>query len=215
MKRTFTSSWRDAWSDGSLRLQIVATPLALALVLRTLARFLLWVEERPGVRLTDPLLQTLVPRDCTWLVFGVIYMALAAGLAVLAAQPRALVQAIQAYLLMLLWRMCVMYFIALDPPADMIPLRDPLIEVFGTGRLLTRDLFFSGHTSTLFLLLLAVPDRRVKPLLLACLLMVAAGLLRQHVHYTVDVLVAPFFSFASYRTILALHERFGRNVTPR
>jgi PAP2 superfamily protein len=211
MKRTFTSSWQDAWRDRPLRLQIVATPLGLVLVLHTLARFLVWIEKRPGVRLSDPLLNTFEARDCTWLVFGVIYLALVAGLAVLAAHPRVLVQALQAYLLMLLSRMWVMYFMALDPPADMIPLRDPVIEIIGTGRVLTRDLFFSGHTSTLFLLLLAVTDRRVKPLLLACVLTVAVGLLRQHVHYTVDVLVAPLFSFASYRTVLALHNRSGSN----
>jgi membrane-associated phospholipid phosphatase len=98
-----------------------------------------------------------------------------------------------------------MYFAALDPPADAIPLRDPLIEILGTGRLLTRDLFFSGHTSTLFLLFLAVPDRRDKPLLLACAMCVAAGVLRQHVHYTIDVLVAPLFAFASYRVVVATH----------
>jgi hypothetical protein len=210
MTGRLSTAWRDAWADKALRAQIVATPLGLVAALRALTAFLLWVERRPGVRLSDPLLEAFAPRNGTWFVFALIYLALAVGLAVLAAHPRAMVVALQAYVVMLLARMCVMYFTALDPPADMIPLRDPLIEIVGTGRLLTRDLFFSGHTSTLFLLWLAVPDRRFKPLLFACLLAVAAGLLRQHVHYTIDVLVAPLFAFASYSAVQAAHRRAGR-----
>jgi hypothetical protein len=210
MTHPFCSTWREAWTDRSLRLQIVATPLGLVAVLRSLTAFLVWVEKRPGVRLPDPLLSAFEARDCTWLVFALIYVALVAGVAVLAAHPRVLVMAVQAYLVMILSRMCVMYFMALDPPADMIPLRDPLVEILGTGRILTRDLFFSGHTSTLSLLFLTVPDRRFKPLLLACTLVVATGLLRQHVHYTVDVLVAPLFAFASYRAVQAVHDRLRR-----
>jgi len=210
MTETLRTRWRDAWSDKSLRVQIVATPLSLVLTLRVLAAFLLWVEKRPGVHLADPLLSAFAPRDCTWLVFALIYTAIAVGLIALAAHPQALVVALQAYIVMIVSRMGAMYFTAFDPPFDMIPLRDPIIEIVGTGQLLTRDLFFSGHTSTLFLLLLAVPDRRLKPLLFACVLVVATCLLRQHVHYTIDVLVAPLFAFASFRTAQAVHDRIRR-----
>ena len=210
MIENVSTAWREAWADKWLRAHLVATPFCLVLTLRALAAFLLWVEKRPGVRLSDPLLAAFEPRDCTWLVFALIYAALAVGLAVLAAHPKALVVAVQAYIIMILSRMCAMYVTALDAPPDMIPLRDPIIEIFGTGRLLTRDLFFSGHTSTIFLVLLAVPDRRFKPLLLACTLAVATGLLRQHVHYTIDVLVAPLFAFASHRAVRAVHVRVGR-----
>jgi hypothetical protein len=203
-------AWREAWNERPLRPQIVATPLALVAVLRAFAAFLLWVEKRPGVRLPDPLLSAFGARNATWFIFALIYLALLVGLTVLAFHPRALVVAVQAYVVMILSRMCAMYFTALDPPTDMIPLRDPIIEIVGTGHLLTRDLFFSGHTSTLVLLLLAVPDRRFKPLLFACTIAVAAGLLRQHVHYTIDVLVAPLFAFVSYRSVQAVHARIER-----
>ena len=51
-----------------------------------------------------------------------------------------------------------MWATPLDPPPGMIVLEDPLVQLFGgASRPLTRDLFFSGHTSTMFLLFLAVP----------------------------------------------------------
>jgi PAP2 superfamily protein len=206
------SAWRNAWDEKTLRVHFVATPPCLVLVLWLLADFLVWVEQRPGVRLADPLLAALAPRNETWPVFGLIYLALIIGLAVLAFHPRALIIGVQAYVVMIVARICVMYFTPLDPPAEMIPLRDPIVEVVGTGRLLTRDLFFSGHTSTLFLLFVAVPDRKVKAALLACSIAVAIGMLVQHVHYTVDVLVAPLFAFASHRAVSAVHHAASRRV---
>jgi hypothetical protein len=204
MTDTVFAAWRHAWRDKALRVQIVATPLCLAVTLGALAKFLSWVETRPGTRLSDPVLAAFGPRDLTWFIFATVYLAHVLGLALLAAHPRAMLVGMQAYVVLLLARICVMYVTALDPPADMIALRDPL-TFLGTRRMLTRDLFFSGHTSTLFVLFLAVPDRRLKPVLLACTVAVAIAVLWQHLHYTVDVLAAPVFAFASYRAVQALH----------
>jgi hypothetical protein len=178
--------------------------------LRAFTAFLIYVEGRVGVRLSDPFLSTFSPRDCTWFIFANIYLAIAVALAILAPQPRAMLIGVQAYIVTITSRMAVMYFTALDPPADAIPLQDPIIERLATGRLLTRDLFFSGHTATLFLLFLSVPDRKYKPLFFASTLCVAAAVLLQHVHYTTDVLVAPLFAFASHRAVMAVHARLGR-----
>lgn len=212
---TLATTWRAAWADAVLRPQIVITPVALVTTLGVLAKFLARIEDRPGVVLADPLLSAFPPRDSTWLVFGVLYASVAASLGVLARRPRAAVIGIQAYVVMIWARMVVMYFTPLDPPPDAIALRDPIIEILGTGRGLTRDLFFSGHTSTLFLLFLGVPGRRLRLLLAIGTLGVAVGVLRQHVHYTVDVLCAPLFAFASLRLVQALHARLNRGSRGR
>jgi hypothetical protein len=193
------AAWAEAWRDRRFRLRLALTVPALVAALATLARFLTFVEARPGAVLPDPLLALLAPRDLTWLTFSLIYLGIFFGVARLAREPRALVVALQAYVLMVIFRMAAMWVTPLEAPPGMIPLHDPLVRLFGPGKLLTKDLFFSGHTSTLFLLFLAVPGRRSKGLFLFCTAAVGISVLAQHVHYTVDVLAAPFFAYASFR----------------
>jgi len=194
----------EAWRDPGFRLRFAATVLSVIGVLAVLARFLDRVEQRPGVVLPDPLLALVAPRDVTWLTFGLIYLGLFFGVARLLTEPRRLAVALQAYVVMVLLRIAAMWVTPLDAPPGMIPLHDPLVRLFGPGKLLTKDLFFSGHTSTLFLLALAVPGRRSKAFFLFGTAAVAGCVLWQHVHYTVDVLVAPLFAYASYRLVVIL-----------
>ena len=204
------AAWREAWSEQRFRAEAMLTPVALVAVLAVMARFLTWVERRPGVLLPDPVL-TLVPaRDVTWLTFGLVYVGLLTTVAVLLPYPRRLVAGAQAYAVMVLFRMGVMAVTPLEAPPGMIPLRDPLVQVLGTGEVLTRDLFFSGHTATLALLALLAPGRASRRFFAVCTALVAVCVLWQHVHYTVDVLVAPFFAFASRELVFALHPGIRR-----
>jgi len=203
------SRWAEAWSDSRFRFRFVAALAGVVAALALLARFLDSVEARPGAILPDPVLARLEPRDLTWLTFGLIYVGLFFGVARLSTQPRHLVRALQAYTVMVLFRIAAMWVTPLEAPPGMIPLNDPLVRLFGPGKLLTKDLFFSGHTSTLFLLALAVAGRRSKAFFLACTAAVAVCVLRQHVHYTVDVLVAPLFAYASYRLVTRLDPLLG------
>jgi membrane-associated phospholipid phosphatase len=93
----------------------------------------------------------------------------------------------------------MMYSIPLDPPPEMISLKDPFVELFGTGNTLDRDLFFSGHTSTMFMLFLLAYKPIYKKLFLTGIILVGASVILQHAHYTIDVLVAPFVAYASFR----------------
>jgi hypothetical protein len=205
VSRSLSASWADARRDSAFWREAAATAACLAAALWSLAAFLGWVERRPGVVLPDPVLDLLPPRDLTWLAFTLIYAGLVLGVLRLAARPRRLLLAVQAYVAMILLRMAVMSVTPLEPPPGMIPLQDPLVQQFGTGKLLNKDLFFSGHTSTLFLLSLAVPGRFARALCLSCAASVGICVLWQHVHYTVDVLVAPPFAYAAYRLALRLH----------
>jgi hypothetical protein len=173
---------------------------ALVAVMTPYARFLAWVETRPGVVLPDPVLARLHPRDLTWVTFGLIYVALAVGVASLRAHPRALSVGVRAYAIMVVFRALAMAVVPLDPPLGTIPLQDPLVEHLGTaGQVLTRDLFFSGHTATMCLVTLTARGPRLRAVLLACTVGVATCVVWQAVHYTVDVLAAPAFAYSAYR----------------
>lgn len=69
----------------------------------------------------------------------------------------------------------------------------------GTGKFITKDLFFSGHTSIQFLIFLCFRNKIDKIVALAASVAVACLVLIQHVHYTVDVLAAFVFTYIIYR----------------
>ena len=207
-RQTIRATWQSAWQDSAIRRGLLITLPLLVVTLSVLARFLEGVEQRPGVVLSDPVLALFAPHDVTWLTFLLIYAGLFGAIAILMHDPRRLLLAIHTYMIMVVFRMCAMSLLPLDAPQTMIPLTDPFVEYFGTGIPLSKDLFFSGHTSTLFLLGLTMQARRWRTVFFFCTAAVACCVLIQHIHYTVDVFVAPFFAYTSYRLALSIHGRF-------
>lgn len=201
-------AWKEAWRNASFRYHLLATVPSLVLVLFLFSRFLGWVETRTGVILADPIVAALPVVDFTWPIFIIIYAGLIYGLVTLGSHPVRLVLAIQSYLLLVCIRFVAMFLTPLDPPEGIIPLADPFVQFFGSGQVPTKDLFFSGHTSTLLLLALASPGRLPKTILVLCGVTVGVLIVWQHVHYAIDVLVAPLVAYASYRAAHLFHHRF-------
>lgn len=201
--------WKEALRSPWFGWQLLLTVLILGMLLSAYARFLHWVELRPGVTLHDPLLASFPARKVTWLVFALIYGGLALGLGTLGARPVVLLVALQSYTLVIAARMAMMYVVPLDPPVGIIRLKDPFVQLFDLGVVLTRDLYFSGHVATLFLLFLTARHRLLRAAFLLATVVVGAGLIWQHVHYTIDVLIAPFITFGCYRFVLLAHRSPG------
>ncbi len=197
-------NWKEFLKEKRNRFELVITLLLLAVVLTSLANFLNYVEARQGVLLSDPLLNLFSPIDLTWLTFALIYISIVVAITTLSKNPKRLVFAIQLYTLMVAVRIVAMYLLPLQPPAKMIILNDPLVEFFGTGQTLTKDLFFSGHTATLLILFLVSENKIIKTVFLTSTIVVAIAVLLQHVHYTIDVFAAVFFTYACYRFLQAI-----------
>ena len=73
----------------------------------------------------------------------------------------------------------------LDPPNDIIVLQDPFLQLFIYNEVHpnTKDLFFSGHTATVFIFMLLLWNRLQFKLIFGCLtILMAALLLFQHCH---------------------------------
>ena len=191
-------SWKDFLSVRKNKIELVVSLILLALVLTGLAKFVNFVEYRQGVAFTDPILELFNPIDLTWSTFGLIYIALVIAVASLINNPRQLLFALQLYTLMAFVRIIAMFLLPLEPPEKMILLKDPFVEFFGSGQTLTKDLFFSGHTATLFILFLVSKNKIIKTLFLISTILVAIFVLLQHVHYTIDVFAAVFFTYACY-----------------
>jgi hypothetical protein len=92
----------------------------------------------------------------------------------------------------------------------MIPLRDPFVEFFGINATLTRDLFFSGHTSLMMLLYLTARRQWLRHVYMMGTLTLAVCVVIQHVHYAFDVFVAPFVAYGSVRLVGHVHVLFGK-----
>ena len=200
---------RNAWSDPAFRTEFAATIAVLVPVLFALTHFLDWVERRHGVTLQDPVLALFPALNLTWITFLIIYAGIIVGLLVLVQNPRRLLMVFQAYVVMALFRMAAMYLAPLEPPPGIIELRDPFVEFFGGGKTLTRDLFFSGHTSTTFLLFLLIPGKWLRVAYACATLVVGVCVVLQHVHYTFDVVAAPFFAYGAYAIVLGICKRRG------
>lgn len=196
--------WNTFLTDR--KIEIVITVFILVTILIIFSNFLSFIEQRHGVVLPDPILKFYNPIDLTWLIFGLIYISLGIAIISFATKPDLLFIAMQSYSLLLIFRMIVMYITPFEAPENMLSLSDPLVQFFGSGNILTKDLFFSGHTATLFLFFLIADKKYLKVVFLVFTFIVALAVLLQHVHYTVDVVVAPVFAYASYRIIKLLRD---------
>ena len=76
------------------------------------------------------------------------------------------------------------------------------VAIFGRGAahlFLTKDMFFSGHTATTFLVVLYLWDRpRLRWLALAAHVIVVSTVVFSHLHYAIDILGAYAFTFAVF-----------------
>ena len=161
--------------------------------------FFLFIQARQGTVLNDYLLNYITPRNVSWFIFPLMYGVIALCLINISSRPELFIRSLQAYALMMALRIVVLYFIPLEPERSIIPLEDPFIgKFFYSGVIITKDLFFSGHVSTMFLLVLLNPVPYLRKFLLLSTLFIAGFILIQHVHYTVDVIAAPLFAWISY-----------------
>ncbi len=178
---------------------VLVTLASLCVTLVSFTRFLVEVEDRRGVLFADPIHALLGPFNLTWPIFVVLYGALLIAVVTMGRMPMVLFKALRAYTLLVALRLICMWLLPLDPPGGMIVLHDPFVELFTTGSAhpLTRDLFFSGHTSILCMVAFVIPQRNLKLLFSALALFVGVAVVLQHVHYTIDVVVAPLAAWAA------------------
>lgn len=199
------SVWKPFFDSSQFKVKFWGSLIFLAVVLFTYRKFLDFAEARPGISISDPILKLFEPIDLTWLIFGLIYLCLVIGIIMLIKHPERLLLAFQTYTAIIIVRIIAMYLIPFEAPQKLIVLKDPFVEMFGSGESLTNDLFFSGHTATLFMLFLVVESKRMKYIFLASAAVVGLSIILQHVHYVIDVFAAPFFTYACFKIVTLLN----------
>ncbi len=195
-------TWHELWLSSRARGVILFTALALLVIIFYLPVFYKEViGPKPGMVIHDVVLNQLVPFDWSVATFSIIYLSILQTFLSIVRKPYEVLLALSSYLTISLLRMVAMYILTFDPPADMIMLVDPVTSHFYPSGGFAKDLFFSGHVSTMTLMVLLERKRWLRFLKIAGTLLVALFLAWQHVHYTLDILVAPLAALGVYRSV--------------
>jgi len=159
------------------------------------------IQKRNGPLLNDWVLAAIPAHNVSCAIFTVIwgigFYALWRGIE----KPTIYITYLWTFIFITILRVLAITLVPLDPPTDLIVLTDPLTAVFYGRSTITKDLFFSGHTSILFLAFLCLERKFDRILALTGTIIVACLLLVQHVHYTIDVLAAPVIIYPVFRMV--------------
>jgi len=206
--RPFAALWPALLGAVAFRYACYAAMTALAL----------WNERRPAPTVPDAVLSALPYVDwvarSNYLLWLALYLPLA--LALLFTDARRWIRYMVTGGLVSLARGVAIALTGLGAPDPVragpgvggrsfleawLELLTPL-GVFARGSMsayLTKDLFFSGHAATTFLLFLYLVDRpRLRWVALAAHLLVVASVMLAHIHYAIDVVGAWAVTFALY-----------------
>jgi len=193
--------WLDAWQSAWYRKRVISGLALVIIILSLFPLFFQAIEKRNGFMLPDPLLAWLPSHNVSLAIFVVIWAISLLGILRAAQDPYMFLTFLWSYVLVLLFRTLTITLTPLDPPPGLVGLVDPVGNFFYGEKFITKDLFFSGHTSTVVLLFLCLPGKADKGLALIAIVVVGSLLLVQHVHYTLDVLGAIFFTRLAYRIV--------------
>ena len=162
--------------------------------------FMCWNEGRLGYVFNDPILKLIPATDFSRVTMALTLIPIVFGIIVIFRHPKTTVYFFFTAIFICILRTITLYLTPLDPPNGIIPLTDPVIEnLFYGGKVLLKDLFFSGHTANLVVIGLLLENKVYQRILFICATLVGILLMVQHVHYSIDVFAAPIFAIFAYK----------------
>lgn len=196
-----TNPWKESLHKKGFVVQLIVFTISILAVVSFLPYFFhTIIGPKPGMRINDLVLNAFAPQDHSWIIFGLIYLSLVVTIQGIYRKPEMVLLGLKCYLLLTLLRMVSMFVLTLEVPEGIIPLHDPLVDVIAYGgNVFNKDLFFSGHVATLTLFVLLEERPMLKAILFVNAMLVAGLVLLQRVHYTMDVLAAPFITYLVVR----------------
>ena len=191
--------WQVAWEDKVFRKRVFIGIFLFTAIFTGLPFFFQHIQHRQGISLNDWVLGAIPAHNVSVLIFICIWATLALTLIRAYKQPQFFLLMLYSYSVLCIFRYITISLVPLDTPRGLIPLVDPISNLFYGKTFITKDLFFSGHTSSLFLMYLCFSKKIDKYFSIITTSMVAILVLVQHVHYTIDVLAAPIFTFIAFK----------------
>lgn len=192
-------SWRIFLNNKNNKYKLISGITIVSITLILFSLFLNIIEKRNGFDVNDWVLNIIPSYDCSIPIFSIIWLCAVLFTYNLLKRPHLFLLFIWSYIFLCLSRFITISLVKFNPPKNLIALIDPITNTFYGGKFITKDLFYSGHTATIFLMYLVIDTKWLKNFFLVATLCVGVMVLVQHVHYTIDVIAAPFFTYLAYR----------------
>lgn len=200
-----SSIWGIYWKNNQFKIRVFIGLALLILVTIFIPSFFTYIEKRDGRVLNDWLLNLIPALDVSIPTFTIIWLLIIFMLFRCAQHPAIFLRLLWSYFFLLIGRMICLLLVPLNPPEHIIELKDPISNLFYGSKFIRKDLFFSGHTATLFIMYLCLEKKIDRKLFLTGSIFIAVLVLVQHIHYTIDVLGAFILSF--------LFVKLGRKIS--
>jgi membrane-associated phospholipid phosphatase len=180
--------------------QFVLAIVFLTFVIFLFNRFLDWNESREGIIFNDPFFVYFTGMDLSIYITTIIYSSIGFYVFYFRNEPVKLSRVAIGYAYIVLLRMVTIYFVPLYCDADAVKLEDPFLNnIVYPNNYVARDLFFSGHAAMMFMLFWGFSHGTLKLIYFISALLVSIMLVLQKVHFSIDVIAAPFFSWIALR----------------
>lgn len=199
-KGLIPQEWIRAWNNPFFKKRFQLGFVIWILLLIAFPIFFDFIEARNGYQLDDYFLNMLPVYDVSVITFLIIWSMFLFLLYRAVRSPELLLLFLWGFIFLSISRILSIYFFPLNPPDHLIELRDPITNIFYGKKhhFITKDLFYSGHTSTQFLMCLCFTKRSDKIWALCSTIIVGILVLIQHIHYSIDVIAAPFLTYLVY-----------------
>ena len=194
-QRAAIGVWKINLQSSDYRKKLIIGLILISFILLSLPFFFKAIEKRNGISFNDYLLSWLPAYDLSLYIFTVIWSMTLFTFSRFKQDPNIFLTFLWGFILINLSRFVFIGLIPLNAPADLIPIHDPISNHFYGPKFITKDLFFSGHTAAMFLMFLCLKKRTDKVIALLATIIIGIAVLIQHVHYTVDVVMAPVITY--------------------
>ncbi|HXI01251.1 MAG TPA: phosphatase PAP2-related protein [Sphingobacteriaceae bacterium] len=203
--------WGQAWVEPWFKQKLLFGLSCFITLLSIFPIFYQYIQKRNGFMNNDIVLQYLPAYDMSMPIFIVTWFIAILMILRSIQNPSVFITFLYGFIILNLARFVSISLIHFDPPHDLIPITDPISNIFYGDSYVTKDLFFSGHTATQFLCFLCLQKKQDKLYAVFATVLMGVLVLVQHVHYTVDVISAPVFAYICFiasQKVAGLEKRF-------
>lgn len=199
------SIWGEAWQLPLFKHKLLVGLGFFITLLNVFPVFYQYIEKRNGMINHDVFLHLIPAVDVSIPIFIVTWFMAILMILKAIKNPSVFITFLYGFIILNIARFISISLIPFNPPHDLIPIVDPISNIFYGDTYVTKDLFFSGHTATQFLCFLCLKKRLDRVFGLIATVLMGFLVLVQHVHYTIDVVSAPVFAYLCYWLASKVH----------